>query len=295
MDPLPSVEAAPMIDSHCHAWTLWPYQPPVPDDASRGTVDQLLWEMDRSGVDQACLVAANIERNPDNNAYVAEHVARHPDRLHHFAHIDCCWEPTDNTDGAAERLEALVARFRPVAVTRYFATEVDGWPLSDAGLAFFAAAQAHGLIMSLAAAPQWYQQIAEIARRFPDMPFLMHHLGAFRLGRGALEDDFSAFVDLARAPNVYVKISGFHYGTGNPWDFPQLETIGYMKRLYETTGAGRWCWGTDYPVLKRDRSFTYQQTIECIRSHCDFLSAEDLPLVLGGTLDTLLKRAKEAR
>src|SRR5215216_491670 len=39
-----------IVDSHCHAWRTWPYQPPVPGPTSRGTVEQLLWEMDQHGV-----------------------------------------------------------------------------------------------------------------------------------------------------------------------------------------------------------------------------------------------------
>ena len=45
-----------IIDSHTHAWQYWPYEPPVPDHESRGKVEQLLWEMDRVGVDKAVLV-----------------------------------------------------------------------------------------------------------------------------------------------------------------------------------------------------------------------------------------------
>ena len=29
-----------IIDAHCHAWTYWPYDPPVPDPESRGTIAQ---------------------------------------------------------------------------------------------------------------------------------------------------------------------------------------------------------------------------------------------------------------
>ena len=60
-----------IIDSHTHAWEYWPYEPPVPDHESRGRVEQLLWEMDRSGVDVSVLVCARIEHNPRNNDYVA--------------------------------------------------------------------------------------------------------------------------------------------------------------------------------------------------------------------------------
>ena len=61
-----------ILDSHTHAWDRWPYDPPVPDPESRGRVEQLLWEMDRNGVDQAIVVCARIDHNPDDNDYIAE-------------------------------------------------------------------------------------------------------------------------------------------------------------------------------------------------------------------------------
>src|SRR5688572_10016939 len=93
-----------IIDSHCHAWRCWPYQPPVPDPETRGRIEQLIFEMDQNGVDRAVLVCARIDHNPDNNDYVAEHVRAHPDRLHQFADVDCSWWPTYHTPGAAARL-----------------------------------------------------------------------------------------------------------------------------------------------------------------------------------------------
>ncbi len=60
-----------ILDSHCHAWRRWPYPPLVPDEDSRGTIDQLLYEMDTNGIEQALVVCAAIEDNPDNVEYVA--------------------------------------------------------------------------------------------------------------------------------------------------------------------------------------------------------------------------------
>ena len=34
-------ESSAILDSHCHAWRRWPYEPPVPDEASRGTIEQV--------------------------------------------------------------------------------------------------------------------------------------------------------------------------------------------------------------------------------------------------------------
>src|SRR5436853_39349 len=77
-----------LIDSHTHAWERWPYEPAVPDPESRGRAEQLLWEMDRCGVDKAVLVCARIDHNPGNNEYVADCVRKHPDRLIQFADVD---------------------------------------------------------------------------------------------------------------------------------------------------------------------------------------------------------------
>ena len=291
MDQLPSADhggASPLIDGHCHAWRTWPYAPLVPDPGLRGTVEQLLWEMDQSGVQKACLVAANIEKNLDNNAYVAKCVARHPERLYHFAHIDCHWEPTYQTDGAAKRLAALVRRFRPVGVTKYFGSEVTDWPLSQEGTAFFSEAERLGVILSLAARPGWQPQLREVARRFTGLSILLHHLGSFRSSNLPANEAFALIARTLENENVYVKLSGFHYGAARAWEFPQKEAIGFARRIHGITGGSKLCWGSDYPVIKRDRSFTYQQTIEMVRTHCTFLAPSDIPLVMGGTLSRLL-------
>jgi len=46
-----SYAAGVLVDSHCHARRYWPYEPPVPDPETRPAVEQLLFEMDRCGVD----------------------------------------------------------------------------------------------------------------------------------------------------------------------------------------------------------------------------------------------------
>ncbi len=252
-------------------------------------MEQLLWEMDQSGVSSACLVAANIERNPDNNVYIAACVQKYPGRLHHIAHIDCFWEPTYAAEGAADRLSGLVERFHPAGITKYFGPEITDWPLSDEGTAFFSRAERLGLIVSLAARPGWQPQLREVARRFPAMQILLHHLGSFRAPGTNVEQAFDLLAGTLEQENVYVKLSGFHYGAVRSWNVPQVEAVEFARRIHGITGGRRLCWGSDYPVVKRDRSFTYLQTIEMVRTHCSFLAADDLPYVLGGTIHSLLQ------
>ena len=220
------------------------YDPAVPDPGQRGTVEQLLWEMDQSGVDQACIVAADIERNPDNNAYVAECVARHPGRLHHIAHIDCFWEPTYEVDGAVARLWRLSTGSNAAGVTRYFGAEVTDWPLSREGMAFFESRRAPRSHHDLAARPVWQPQLREVARRCPGLPILLHHLGSFRAGGIPANDAYELMAPTLEQDNIYVKLSGFHYGGARNWEFPQVEAAAFAGRIHAVTGGRRLCWGS---------------------------------------------------
>ncbi len=274
-----------IIDSHCHAWATWPYQPPVPDPESRGRMEQLVHEMDQNGVDQALLVCAGIEHNPDNNAYVAEARQRWPGRIHQIADIDCSWSQTYHTPGAADRLRALVERFDLAGFTHYLKADDDGsWLHSDEGLAFFEVATEHNLIASISCHPHHQAAVRKVAARFPSVPFLIHHLGH---PKRAQPDGLHEVLASATVENIYVKVSGFYYGTaGEAWDFPFRDMLDTVRALYETFGARRLCWGSDYPVVRR--AMTYRQALECFRTYCDFVPAADQAWVLGGTAARLL-------
>src|SRR6266849_6084247 len=97
-----------IVDSHCHAWRYWPYEPPVPDPFSRPAVEQLLFEMDQCGVQEAVLVAARIDHNPDNNDYVAYCARRFPDRRYQLPTSTACRRPHITPPGAAEHLAEAV-------------------------------------------------------------------------------------------------------------------------------------------------------------------------------------------
>ena len=193
----------PLIDSHCHAWETWPYKPPVPDPESRGRVEQLLHEMDVNGVDQAVIVCAQIERNPENNAYVAEQVARFPDRLHQLVDLDSVWSSTHHAPGAADRLRAMATRWPIKGFTHYFGRDDDGaWLMSDEGLALFQTAADLGLIASLSCYPYQHPAIRRVAERFPSVPILCHHLGHVRADEPAPYAMLKEVLASARVPNI---------------------------------------------------------------------------------------------
>jgi predicted TIM-barrel fold metal-dependent hydrolase len=269
-----------IIDSHCHAWRYWPYEPPVPDPEVRGRVEQLIWEMDRWGVDQALLVCARIDHNPDNNDYGAYAAVRYPDRLVQISDVDCSWWPTYHTPGAAGRLREEAAR-HPIAGFTHYVGEPDGWFGSPDGIEFFEAAAELNLIASIAASPQWQPAIRDIARRFPTLPILCHHLGGLGSRANAAE-----LLESAAVPNILIKVSGFHYSSEKNWDFPYAEARENFRAVAAAFGPQRLCWGSDFPA-SRDM-LTYRQSLEAVRSYGDFLG-DGIEQILGGTMAEILR------
>lgn len=283
-----------IIDSHCHAWPYWPYQPPVPDPEQRGRVEQLLHEMDVNGVEQAVIVSAQIDHNPENNAYVAEQVARYPGRLHQLHDLDSCWAPTYHQPGGAERLRQAAQRGTIVGFTHYVSEDEDGsWLISEDGLAMFQAAADLGLIASISC--QTYQQwaIRGVAERFPSLPILCHHMGVVRATAKSPADDLQQVLASAKLPNIYLKLSGFAYCTHVVWEYPYADTHWIVRAEYEHFGPHRMCWGSDYPPVRW--YMTYRQALEAFRTHCTFVPEADQTCILGGTLEQLLEGVRCSR
>jgi predicted TIM-barrel fold metal-dependent hydrolase len=278
-------------DSHCHVWKEWPYTPAVPDAASRGTVEQLLCEMDAHGVEHALVVCAAIGDNPDNVRYADAARARYPDRLSLLADLDCVWHPTYHEPGAADRLRLVADRYPLAGVTHYVHAENDGWLVSEEGDAFLAAAGERGLLVSLSITPAWFGDLRAAALRHPEVPLLVHHLGQTAAAvDGSEPAGLDALLRCAEAPNVHVKVSGFYYHVQPLWehgfDFPWPRALGVLRRLVEAFGVDRLLWGSDYPV---SRWFcTYRQSIEVVRRYADFLDADAQARIFRANLERLL-------
>ncbi|MDP2954229.1 MAG: amidohydrolase family protein, partial [Chloroflexota bacterium] len=265
----------------------WPYQPPVPDDESRGRIEQLLFEMDQNGVDQAVLICANIDRNPDNNDYVAQEAREHASRIHQFPDVDCFWSSTYHTPGAPGRLRHIAERWPIKGFTHYLSEKDDGaWLYSSEGLEFFRIAEEKKLIASIACHPHQQPAIRKVAERYPSLPILCHHLSHVQPHEDPPHKGLKEVLASARLPNIFLKVSGFYYGAQIQWDYPYSGTLWVVRTLYEHFGPYRMCWGSDYPVV---RSFmTYRQALEVVRSHCSFIAQADMPWVLGDSLYGLL-------
>ncbi len=276
-----------IVDAHCHVWERWPYQPPVPDPDARARAEQLLFEMDQTGVSKAVLIAAAIGDNPDANGYVAGVAAAHPGRFVPFADVDSRWTPHYRTDGAAERLAEAADRHGLVGFTHYLAEDDDGgWLLSEEGRRFLALAEARRLILSLSIVPAQMPAVMAVAEAFPRLDLLLHHMGFLGPRTEATAGALRLVTDAARHPNVHVKISGFGNVAAPGMDYPYPGLVWIARTLHEFFGPWRLMWGSDWPVSRRH--MTYRQTLDMVRRHCGLPDAS-VETILGPSIGRLLE------
>lgn len=277
-----------IIDGHCHVWENWPYQPPVPDGPSRARAEQLLYEMDAHGVEQAVVICARIGDNAGNIDYAFGAAARHPGRLVVFPDLESRWLPDYQQPGARTRLETALVRWPFRGFTIYLTEPEDGsWLTGEDGRAFFALATERRLIASLSVMPHQTPAVAALAEAFPTLPILLHHF-AFAGPRTAATtpSGLDLVLAAARCPNVFVKYSGIGNVAAPEQEYPYAELAHIPQCLAAAFGAKRMIWGSDYPVSRRH--MTYRQAMRYLERHGPF-AADDLPLVFGGNLARLLE------
>ena len=286
-----------LTDSHCHAWRMWPYDKSVPDPQSRGSIETLLYEMDAHNISRASVVCARIGggaggdgfENADNNDYVGSFAQKHADRISAWVDVDCMWRSEHHKTGSVDRLKMELERNSAKGFTHYVGPKNDGWLVSEEGREFFSTAAELKVIASLSISSPWFADLREIANENPTMPFLIHHMSLPRRdGSNYNTSDISELLKCASAPNIGVKISGFNYNSAEDWNFPYLDSIELFKTIYEAFGASRLYWGSDFPA-SRDK-ITYTQSLEVVRSHCDFVPDGELALILGDNLDRILNK-----
>lgn len=224
--------------------------------------DELVRRLDELGIEAAvvsapdrCLAVANRE----GNDFVVEACRRHPGRLIGFAGVN----PWFGEEAVAELRRAAEAGLRGIVLH----PALQGFLLAD-DLAdpVVAAAGELGLAVYVPTGTPVHAlplQLTELARRFPEVRFLMGHMG---------HSDFwiDSIPAVAGAPNVYAEIS-----------YKQPHTI---EDAVRTLGAHRVVFGSDAPFN--------DLRLELEKFLAADLDDESRALVAAGTLLSLLPESR---
>ena len=275
-----------IVDSHVHYWQPAlpgrPWDPKGVDLGRPWPAEQLLEEVRRAGIDQIVQVTPTVMGT--DNRYGLEQAERFPEQiLGVFGRFD----PTG--PDVAERLDAFASRPGMLGVRlTMMGPEQRAW-LTDGTLDSFieAASEQHVPVAIYAAGEA--PALGALGRRHPDAVLLVDHM-TLRHSDPAPFEKWAELLALAAVPNLRIKVSYFPEVAHEPFPFTGMRR--YAREIYETFGAGRLIWGSNFPPSQRACSL-----IESVRffRELDVIPEADKEKILSGTLLELIEGCRAAR
>ena len=265
-------------DSQVHAYAAntpkrpWHRVPNWPDHV---TGDEMVAAMDKVGVDGAIFISAFSMYRYDAS-YAVQVQRAHPGRLALVKPVDpddpavadviADWKKTPGTVGirimmpkeaARDPDHPGLARIARAAVRHDFPVNILCWDNLEAGTA--------------------------LIDRHPDTRFIIDHLGIMQpLAPPAPPQpwaDLPKVLDLAKRPNVVLKVSGACTLSQQPYPFNDIWDP--LARVFDAWGFDRCLWGTDW--TRAVGLLTYAEGVEPFRL-TDRLSEGDKATLMGETL-----------
>ena len=205
------------------------------------TVETLIAQMDAAGVDKAAVVHSSTTYGFDNS-YVVDACNLHPDRLLAVGSVDI--RAPDATATIRDWVDKGLGGLR--IFTGGSTKDFDPSELEDeAAYPAWELLGELGLTMCIQTGPVGLPQVAALAKRFPDVPIILDHLGRPDVLDGPPYANAAGLLELAAIPSIYLKLTprimgDVVKGSASPETFFPL--------LAETFGAERLAWGSNYPT-----------------------------------------------
>lgn len=278
-----AVKGPPVIDTHMHVWSAdtarfpfaHPYDPKFKPPPVAASVEMLVEELDRNGID-GCVLVQVIYYGWDNR-YVAECAKRHPRRFRAQGLID----PTDPQ--VAQKLDYWVRehglsgmRFSPM----YYRGK-DEWMTSAAHHALWKKAQELRAVFNFFIAAPQLPKLDQMAARYPRVQTVIDHFARVDLAASDAEQQIKMLVAMAHYPNVSAKVSELNIISPNKI-FPYKDTWPMVRRVYDAFGPDRLLWGTGFPGATREQAGrpTLERELALIQE-IPFFTARDREKILG--------------
>jgi L-fuconolactonase len=267
-----------IIDTHVHytepETAARPYLYPAGSVWPIG-VDDLVAQVRTSGVSQVVQVTASCMGY--DNRYAFEGARARPDAV---------FGVVGRFDPFAPDLKERLAEFmRQPGVIGVRHTLHHEWArnwLAEGKLdPFFAVAQELN-VPAFIYAPDQAAQLLSAATRHPGLRFMVDHTCLQHTAK-SIEGVFAQWPDvlaLARLSNVWMKVSYFPEAAAQFESYPFPSSQARFRELYESVGAQRMVWGSNFTPLTHLCS--YEKALAFMTDECAFLGDADRAAILGG-------------
>ena len=265
-----------IIDSQVHAYEAnTPKRPwaTVPNWPAHVTGDEMVAAMDEVGVDGAVFISAFSMYRYDAS-YAVEVQRKHPGR---FAIV----KPIDPDNAAAGEVIAEWKKTPGAVGVRIMLRKEEGRPPDDPGFGRICReAVRHGFPVNILCWDNLENGTA-LVDRHPDTRFILDHLGILqpRTPPAPAQPwaDLPKVLELARRPNLVIKVSGACTLSREPYPFADIWDP--LARIFDAWGFERCLWGTDWT-----RAFAVVNYENAVRPFAETqrLSAGERAMLMGG-------------
>jgi L-fuconolactonase len=154
------------------------------------------------------------------------------------------------------------------------------WLVRDDAVAGIEAVGRAGLVYDLLVRPRELPAAVALARRLPDVQFVIDHIAKPPIATGELEPWASLLAPFGELEHVACKVSGMvteaDWATWTPADLRP-----YVDRVLEVFGLDRLLFGSDWPVCLL--AGTYERVVDATRTALGGIGGSDQAKVFGET------------
>ena len=239
------------------------------------SLPEMIAAMSAAGVERSALVQASTCYGHDNS-YVADAVAAHPDKFTGVFSVDVI------APDATERMRYWRRkRLTGLRIFSFGSTMTEQAALDDPkSHPAWECAVELDLPICLQMSGQAIPQVVRMIERFPRVRVVLDHAARPVLDDGPPYPAAQRLFDLARYPNIYLKVTPRVFtearrGKATPESF--------FGRLVEEFGPHRIAWGSNYPASDG----TLSELLALAKSSLAFLPQQDQEWIFAKTAQTL--------
>jgi L-fuconolactonase len=279
-----------IVDAHVHLWdeahTPQPWMTAAEHAIARPFgPDDLEPLLHRNGVDLVVLVqGACLDSDTDAICAMAESRT--------WIAAVTAWLRLDDPDRAGARLAELLERPKVRAVRHLIHGESNPhWIIREPVLESLALLEREGIVLELPVVyPRHFDDVVELAERFPSLVLVIDHLGKPPLETGDLDDWEAKLRACAEAPNVVAKLSGLNT-TLTRGDWTADDFVSAAAVAVDAFGAERIMCGSDWPVALLNGD--YDRVWDAQRRVVSAVASGAEDALLGGTASRVYRLAEE--
>jgi len=238
--------------------------------------EMLVEAMDAAGVDKAAIVQASTAYGHDNS-YVAEAIAAYPNRFTGVFSVDVL------ADDAVEKMRYwldLGCSGMRLFTTGSTMPGQSTWFDDPRSFPAWDYASNIGIPICMQMTRHGFPQLRGIMDRFPNVRIILDHCARPYLVDGPPYETDQALFDLARYPNVFLKITPLNFA---PPEWGKATPESFFRKLVDSFGAERIAWGSNFPATNG----SLMEILWKARAALVSLDPDDRAWIFGKTAQTL--------